>query len=56
MGKTWSLCTLALALLGMGICRAETILNTDFSQGSAGWVLNLDAQLLTVSGCATADG
>jgi hypothetical protein len=50
MGKAWSLCTLALALLGVGVGRAETILNTDFSHGSAGWVLNLDAQLLTVSG------
>jgi hypothetical protein len=34
----------------VGICQAETLVNTDFSQGSSGWVLNADAQLREVNG------
>lgn len=34
----------------VGVCRAETLINTDFSTGSTGWVLNGEAQLATVGG------
>jgi hypothetical protein len=39
----------ALALTA-SICQAETLVNTDFSTGSAGWALNGDAQLRDVNG------
>jgi hypothetical protein len=56
MVRTWTLATVALVVAAMvgpptaGVGRAETVLNTDFAQGSAGWVLHLDGQLLNVGG------
>jgi hypothetical protein len=50
MRRATTLLTLALFLTASGICWGETLVNTDFSKGSTGWVLNQDAQLETFSG------
>jgi len=38
--------SLILAAAAVTAARAETLVNTDFSKGSAGWVINADARLL----------
>jgi len=47
MGKIRMLMGLAVAMTA-SLCRAETLVNSDFSKGSTGWVLNNAAQLVTV--------
>lgn len=46
MARQRALWIVVLALAAVGVGRTETLINTDFSKGADGWVLNGDAQLL----------
>jgi hypothetical protein len=41
-----TLCSLMLAAAALTAAHAETLISTDFSKGSQGWVINADARLL----------